>query len=459
MKQQLLILSCLVFVIGCGQSLKSSLGDFRAYYNTYYNAKESFQQGLNKVNQQSLTIDPNEPVRIHPPPVQAGNADFQKAIEKGAKVLRKFPESKWVDDAILLIGKSYYYRTEFYPALEKFEELRNADATPQMHQNAIIWKGRTQLDLQLYDEAVSYLESELEEYPDNWSATSRAEIQALAGEHYAMMEDWQRAATFLSQAVTGLKQGNKLLGRTLFLYGQTLERLERYGEAYFAFSRVSENFPGFEYLYWARVKQADVARKNNNLDEAISIYQELAKDDKNVERRGKLFFEIARTLEMKGSYREAEERYKQLLYSTQASKAQNIKADIYYRLGKIYSENYNDYATASAYFDSSSSANQSAQLVQAERDAQTLADAFGRYTNLVNEISRADSLLKLGSLSAAQLDSALKEIRKQKIRQLREEEQSQSTTTLANRNISEAESRRLTIFLFLLESIVEAWAF
>ena len=62
---------------GCGSTLKKSWTNFRAYYNTYYNAKESFQAGLTKVREQPVEIDPKEPVRIHRPPVQAADSDFQ----------------------------------------------------------------------------------------------------------------------------------------------------------------------------------------------------------------------------------------------------------------------------------------------------------------------------------------------------------------------------------------------
>lgn len=438
MKKLLLILSCVVVVGGCRSALKSTWGNFRAYYNTYYNAEKNYRTGLKKVHDQPVTLDPREPVRIHPAPVQAGNSDFDKAIDKGAKILRKFPDSKWADDALLLIGKSYYYRQEFYPALQKFEELRNVSGSPKMKQCAIIWKGRTQLDLNLIDDGVAYLESELDKYPEGWAAAEKGEIQALAAEHHAMLENWQQAADLLALAVSEIED-NKLLGRTLFLYGQMLERLERYGEAYFAFSKVSEHFPGFEYTYWARFKQADVARQDGNLQLAISIYENLRKDDKNIQRRGELTYQIARTLEMEGDPDEAEKMYKSLLYSDRGQQIQNFKSDIYYRLGKIYSDQYSNYPVAAAYFDSSSSLINTAREREDSRDVQILADAFGKYTQLQKTIQRADSLLWLGNLSQTELDSALARIRMQRRNRLlaQREGQAEPQNMLANQTLSQ----------------------
>lgn len=438
-----------IFLTGCGSTLKSSWNNFRAYYNTYYNAEKSFKAGLTKVENQPLEINPRNPVRIHPSSVQAGNSDFQQAIDKGAQILRKFPTSKWVDDALLLIGKSYYYRQEFYPAIQKFEELRNVTDSPEMHQMAIIWKGRTQLDLKLYSQGVSYLGAELTEYPEGWSLGKKAEIQALLAEHHAMLENWQESEKILSRAIPNI-EGKQMRGRAFFLYGQMLEQLGRYGEAYFAYAQVSKNFPGFEYTYWAGIKQADVARKEGNMDQAISIYSKLRRDDKNFERVDELTFEIARTLEMKGETEEAEQQYKGLLHQKRGAGSRSLRGDIYFRLGQIYSESYSNFNIAAAYFDSASTFGQK-QEHPGDLDAQTLADAFGNYTRLKDTISRADSLLWLGSLPQAQLDSVLVNIRQKKRQALLAEQQSESQEELINRNISgnDDQATRSSIYGFL----------
>lgn len=441
----LILLISLTFFSACGQTLKNTWGDFRAYYNTYYNAKESYRAGLAKVREQPFTIEPGELVRIHHAPVQAGNSDFQKAIDKGAKILRKFPDTKWVDDAILLIGKSYYYRHEFYPAQQKFEELRDVGTSPEMEQLAIIWKGRTLLDLELNAEGVTYLETELEEYSGNWSPARKAEIQTLIAQHHAMLENWEEAAAFISDALADLED-KQLLARTYFLYGQVLERLEDYGGAYFAFSRTAELFPGFEYRYWGLFKQADMARKQQNLDLAIRIYEGLSRDDKYIARRGELAFEIARTLEMKGEVAEAEKRYKKLLYGSQDRNTQHLRADIYYRLGKIYSDEYEKLSIAAAYYDSSSTSSNLVLTVDENQDPETLADAFGEYKRLRNDINRTDSLLRLGTLPADELEAELERIRDQKRRELREQQQAEAESEqLANvSNIAGADSPNST---------------
>lgn len=451
MKRLFPILFLVFFAVGCGGTLKNSWLNFHAYYNTYYNAKKDFHAGLKKVQNQSYTIDPGQPVRIHHAPVMAGKSDFDEAIDKGAKVLRRFPNSKWVDETLLLIGKSYYYEQEFYPALQKFEELRKAGASTKMDQLAIIWKGRTMLDLKQYSQGASYLETELEDYPDDWSIPRKGEIEALAGEHNVMLENWQQAADFLSKAADHI-ENKKLLGRTFFLYGQVLERLQQYPRAYFAFSQVKDNFPGFEYTFWAGVKQADVSRKQGNLDLAISIYDKLRKDDKNFQRRDMLTYEIARTLEMKGASKEAEQSYKGLLYQKNGIQSRSLKSDIYYRLGKINSDVYNNYQLAAAYFDSASSMRDTNSPSASEdtQSAQKLAKAFNRYTSLRKDVQHADSLLWLSSLKPSELDSVINRIRDRKRRELLAQKKENSRQTLVNKNFEEQDqSTKSNIYGFL----------
>ncbi|MDZ7690717.1 MAG: hypothetical protein U5K69_06215 [Balneolaceae bacterium] len=153
------LIATLIFLMGCGGSLKNSWTNFRAYYNTYYNAKENYQVGLRQVQEQPVELDITEPIRVHQRPVKTGGQEFQQAIDKGAQLLRKFPESKWVDETLELIGKSYYFRQEFYSALQKFEEQYNVTESPKMRQRSVVWKGRVLMDLDQYSQAIAFWRS------------------------------------------------------------------------------------------------------------------------------------------------------------------------------------------------------------------------------------------------------------------------------------------------------------
>lgn len=65
-----------------------------AYYNTYYNARKSYREALELAKQY-----PDNPV-------SSEEVLLDEAIAGAAKILAIYPESKWVDDAQLLLGNA-----------------------------------------------------------------------------------------------------------------------------------------------------------------------------------------------------------------------------------------------------------------------------------------------------------------------------------------------------------------
>ena len=406
-----LFLFLLPFLLLSCSGIKSSWTNFRAHYNSYYNAENSFKAGVKKVKEQPVEVNPELPQRVHLKPAKVSAESFNNTIEKGADILRRFPESKWTDDALFLLGKSYYYTGDFFLAIEKFEELNQLTENSRFKQEALIWKARSLLDLEDHKEGIIFITANLD--AAYLSKFYRAELKVLLGEHYAMQQNWEEAAQHLGGAIANLEE-SKLKGRTYFLYGQVLERLERFGEAFFAYDNVASRFPDYEYVYWSRMKKAEAARKEGNLQPAISIYTSMSRDDKNVSRLDRINYEISRTLEMQGDISRAEKGYKELLYSAKTTASGNVKAKTYYRLGKINSEYYDDFTTAAAYFDTASSQVDNINFLENKFDAERLSSAYGSYANLKERISRLDSLLRLGSLQPSELDSVLEKVREKK---------------------------------------------
>lgn len=429
MKKLVYILS-LIFLWGCSGPLQSSWNNFRAYYNTHYNAKKSFRAGLKQVEKQPVVINPGKPIRVHREPGDAGNVYFTETIDKEAQLLRKFPDSKWAEDALFLIGKAYYYRKEFYLALQKFEELHTLDPDPQLRQKAVIWKGRVLLDLGQHQDAILYLENNLNVPDDTWNVSLRARAQVLLAEHCAMEGKWESAADYLNHALYFIND-KTFLGRAFFLYGQTLEYLGRYSQAFTAYDQVSSHFPDYEYIYQANIKKGQLARKEGNLDLSLSVFTSMKNDDKNHERRNELNFEIARTQEVKGHVATAEQMYNRLLYSGPDVRpvSRDLRAKVYFRLGEIYSKRYQNYTVAAAYYDSSSTQVTNTSLISENEDAGVLAEVYGRYALLRDEADKIDSLLWLGTLSASELDSVIKKAGEKKRYELRQQDDGEERAT------------------------------
>jgi outer membrane protein assembly factor BamD (BamD/ComL family) len=94
-----------------------------AYFNTYYNATRLFSEAEEEVWTQADTryAGTNWLIRLDPP--SSARTRFSSVIEKCSKLLQYHPESDLVDDALMLIAKSYFYQGEVQKCERKCREL------------------------------------------------------------------------------------------------------------------------------------------------------------------------------------------------------------------------------------------------------------------------------------------------------------------------------------------------
>jgi tetratricopeptide (TPR) repeat protein len=98
-----------------------------AYFNTFFNAKEYFDEA------EKIRLE-KEGERI---PVSAIDK-YGKSIKKSKKVISDFPESKYVNSAIILMAKSQFHRQEYDLAINNIKSILNSVENKQKEE-AIYW--------------------------------------------------------------------------------------------------------------------------------------------------------------------------------------------------------------------------------------------------------------------------------------------------------------------------------
>jgi TolA-binding protein len=95
------------------------------YFNTFYNARTYFSQAESEYERSGDKLTPQ------------ARASYEKVIEKCSKVLQFYPTSKYVDDALFLMGVSHSRLGEREKGKRKFEELvdfyPNSPFVPRAH--------------------------------------------------------------------------------------------------------------------------------------------------------------------------------------------------------------------------------------------------------------------------------------------------------------------------------------
>ncbi|MBI2417076.1 MAG: hypothetical protein HYV28_04110, partial [Ignavibacteriales bacterium] len=114
MKKYIIFILPAFLFIGC-----SVWEDFTTYFNLYYNTVDVFEQAEQQLNEQR-----KDPFAKFDAPVPGSVLPLlDKVIEKCSRILQFNANSRYVDDALIMIGKAFYYQKNYLKALRKFQEL------------------------------------------------------------------------------------------------------------------------------------------------------------------------------------------------------------------------------------------------------------------------------------------------------------------------------------------------
>ncbi|NTW50753.1 MAG: tetratricopeptide repeat protein, partial [Chlorobiales bacterium] len=267
--------------------------NFTAYFNAYYNAEVEFEKGL-----KALQTDPNQTnitgLEIFPPVTEksAGQEFFSNVITKTSDILKSHPRSSLADDALLLMGKSYYYQAEFQPAERKFQEILTNYPDSDLLDEASFWYGRTLLQEFSIVQAREVLQSVV--------ASPKAHEEVKAKCRFSLAElaikeqNYQEA---IRQIEAGLPAQNddNIRSRAAFTLARIYNLRGDYAKAAKAYSQVLDLNPTYELRYTAMIGYAISLRENGRLTESAEVLDDLLGDDKNFERFGDIRYELAIT--------------------------------------------------------------------------------------------------------------------------------------------------------------------
>ncbi len=416
-----LLIGALALTTSCkeGSFLERRADNFKAHYNRYYNANDSFKRGLNSFEEAKIQIDLQRYLNIYRVPELGSGRDFDKVITKCAEILRKHPRSKWVDNSLLLIGKAYFFKNNFVGAEQKFNEVIRSESP--LRDEARFWLGRTLVAAEASDDAVAHLEESLAgEIDKKW----RPQLNLLIADLYAQDGEWEKSLEKIDAGMDGAKD-DETAGRAQFLKGQILETLGRYQEAADAFHRVRKYKPLYELAYAAQYSRARITGLYIDSEQGLKLVSKMAKDDKHFDNLDHIDFAEAQIYQEKKDGEAALAIYLDMLYPDPAIRrpvSGDLKGKVHYSLGELHRDLSKDYVLASMYFDTSATVlrlpPEADQLytTQAVHDFKDNADVFKRFREVAVNIERMDSLLFLGTLTDQEFEDEL--VRIQEVRQI-----------------------------------------
>jgi len=318
MKRYSLILALLLVFLSC------------AYYNTFYLAKKNFDKAEdNRKKGQSI------------PQMQA--TLYTDAIKRASKILEIYPKSKWVDDALLLIGKSYYHQAEFTKSERKFRELIANFPKSDLVFEAYLFLGLCQVRLNNRLEAQEAFDLIMNS-PKAKNLRPEA-ILALAG--MALDEkDYSGALSFYQQFLSAYKKDTKA-GECQFKIGEVYEIQKNYGEALQAYSQVKNYTSEGDLIYLASFKAGEISYSLKNYSQGLEVFAFLLKEKRYFDRQAQIKLKLAEGYNLSGQEEKAIQAYQEINTSYPKSEA---SAQSFYQLGLIYQNQKEDLKSAKEFY-------------------------------------------------------------------------------------------------------------
>lgn len=319
MKKFALIFTVILFSFSC------------AYYNTFYLARKDF----NRAEENRKNI-PN-------PNPQVQGALYTEAIKKASKVLEFYPKSKWVDDALLLIGKAYYHQAEFTKSERKFRELIANFPKSDLIFEAYLFLGLCQVRLNNRLEAREDFNLIL----DSPKAKElRPEATLALAEMALEQKDYPQAFSFYQQFLTNYKKNPKA-GECQFKIAEVYENQNNYGEALKAYSQVKNYTSDWDLIYLATFKTGEISYSLKNYPQGLEIFALLLKEKRYFDREAQIKLKLAEGYNLSGEEEKAIQAYKEI---NTAYPKTDASAQAFYQLGLIYQNQKEDLKTAKEFY-------------------------------------------------------------------------------------------------------------
>ena len=430
-KKHLLYITFLCgFLWGCSQYSNSPVAvgfhNVNAKYNALFQAniklreveKSLFEAYKDNYSQQLpilIPIDSNS--------AGAMGEQLASVIKKASLVAERHQNSKWLDDAYVLIGKARLLKQDYKNAIETFKYVNTNANSDKARDAALIGLMRAYTEQGEYPTALRVAELLREEPLDNENTRDFYLTKAYL---HQLKEEYKTSVAILEEVFPYMKK-NEQKARVLFAAGQMYEVLNDKNNASEKYLAVNKNHPSYDLGFYAKLNNALTLGQTDG-------FQKLLKDSKNKDLQDKIYEAMSAVEMRKGNSKDGIK-----LLQSSARNSQNLK-QLPYTFLKLADLAYNkmgNYEMAAAYYDSTASLlPQNDPAYKRVVDKQRSLRDFVTQTNI---IKTEDSLQLLAKMNPVQLDKVLEKVVLDKI--AKEAEDLRKAQEIVNRGLQQQQTK------------------
>ncbi|MBI4547653.1 MAG: tetratricopeptide repeat protein [Ignavibacteriae bacterium] len=363
----------------------STYQNITGYFNTYYNAKRTFDQAVEEVKKANPKDRDTNYFAIRNVPGTA-QTKFDQVVEKASKLIQFYPKSKWVEEGLLLIGKSDVYLGDYDAAIRKFTELLENFPNSDRSFEAKLWHVRAEYYQKNSNEALKILKEFVPEAEAEGQDDLVLEGLLLEGQMYIERTEYQPAVASYARAVRVSGDGY-LRALAQYQLGLCYERIGDNLKAAEAYGKVTDFDPDDALEFNSRLKHGMMLSATEQFDKAFEIFDALNEEPLKNEQRGLVLLEIANTYSAMEDTGEAFALYN-LIDTTY--RRTDAAAKSYYQQGLIHEEILLDFTRARDYYTKAKGEFQNSEITPF---AQRKIENFSQYFTLRSNLKKYDSLL------------------------------------------------------------------
>lgn len=375
-------------------STQTGQGQSQPYQQQQYQQQQQqFQQPQFQQQQQFQNVQQTQTTQQFPSQRSAVPAmsmvqikqELTRVIEKCSRILQFHKESSYVDDALFITGKSFYYQQEYASAQRKFLELASLQESSYQLENKL-WLAKTYLQLRSFDEGLALIDE-----VKNESIAAKKEkllIDAsitLIG-FYLFREENSKAIDECNWLL-GKIDDDEISALLSFQLGKINLKIGNEEEALNAFASVLKYSPTFEIEFESRIEHARLLKQLGRIDESEEKLVDLRDRGKFNTQMDRILVELGQVYYDKNQYEKAVKLFKEVDSTYKFNPTSGMAS---FKLGEIYERHYRDYDSSLKYYSKATSS-------FVERDIKAKANDrarnFDRYFSLKKTIADLNTLV------------------------------------------------------------------
>ena len=288
--------------------------NFKAYFNTFYNAEEFFEKA-EKIRLQ------NRGEKI---PQSAIN-DYEKVIEKSRLVLDEYPEFKLRKKAFILIVQSHFYRGELRETVGALGEMKD-EFGDKVYIEVEFWTSLVKWKQNKPQPAINGL-NELINYGLNVDMEAKAYLTI--AEIFLEQKMHTEAMDNLEKSAERIQDQNEK-GQIYYRIAELSFDAKSYDRALSAYQEVIKNSQSKKQIQEGNLKTVQIYRLKGNLDLAASSIKNMLLDENYKSIYADLELELAKLYDQQNMISESRNRLESIVQDYPKT---TVSAEAYYMLG------------------------------------------------------------------------------------------------------------------------------